>query len=189
MFLGLIVSISLLLVIGSVQTNESRDPFAEERAQNTLLIIQKVPVEELGSVSYEPNLSTGRTTARKLERKPLSGVIKEEVLLNPTLIRENRVVESKTNRGLTLSLENSISSSLDVLVGKRFDYRFEIRTEPVKISENTSIFYKNDISEISPGSEKICSETVKLFLSIHTSDNRPDDELIPIFLTLELWSK
>ncbi len=189
LFLGLIVSISLLLLIGSVQTNENKNSFADERAQNTLLIIQKVPVEQLGGISYKSNLSTGRTTTRELERKTLSKVIKEEVLLNPILIRENRVVEPKTNRGLTLSLENLIRSFLDVSVGKRFDYRFKIRMEPVKISENTSIFYKNDISEISPGSEKICSETVKLFISLHTFENRPDDELVPIFLTLELWSK
>jgi len=189
LFLGLIVSISLLLLIGSVQTNENKNSFADERAQNTLLIIQKVPVEQLGGISYKSNLSTGWTNTRELERKTLSKVIKEEVLLNPTLVHENHVISPKTNRGLTMALENMMRSSLGILVGKRFDYRFKIEMGPKKVSENIFIYYRNDISEISPGSEKICSETVKLFLPLHISDNRSDNELVPIPITLELWSK
>lgn len=223
--LTIIISIACLILVGGVQQGKKETSHhAGITTQNTLLILQKVPVQELEKISYTPNFPNKNTSKRKLKNKPLSKIIKEEILLNPKWIIENRIIQKRTNKELSRELEKTLKNSLDSLIGKKFDYRLKIKMNPIRISEDALIFYRKEIETVSKNSQKICSRRIKLYFSIpqnwrgkessknivekkeadsanlkreseifgenfSNSDLSRKENMVPIYLTLELWSK
>ncbi len=220
--LTVLISIACLLLIGGIQHRENKNPrYAGEVAQNTLLIFQKVPVQELEQITYKPKLPLNTIPTRNLKNKPFSKIIKEEILLNPKWKTDNLIITYDTNKEFSRSLEKTLENSLNVLIGKKFDYRLTIQMKPFRVSKNTQIFYRNEIETVSKNSRKICSRKIKLYFSIpqnwqekehfidkeigennsaereseNFADNFSKSELsrpgnmVPIYLTLEVWSK
>ncbi len=224
--LTVLISISCLILIGGTQNaHKETSHYAEKVTQNTLLILQKVPIQEFGNFYYTPNFSFKKVSKRKLKNKPISKIITEEILLNPKLTINNLDIKFQNNEEHSQVLEKAIKKSLDALFGKKFEYRMEIRMKPTRISENTLISYRKNIGKIPKTSQKICSRRIKLYFSVpknwkqdellknketgerttvnpffsyqksegskenkYSSDTPLRENIVPIFLTLELWS-
>ncbi len=198
LFLALLVSLSCLVLVQATPSGASvrSGAYAKRAAQNTLLSLQKLPVRELDNFSYSPDMPFFvPSEERRFERKTLSQLIREDILLNPGW-EKVKVGNPKENSGFSGELEETLKLALERLVGRRFGYRLIVRLDPIVLSWNRVLEYGMTIQNFENDSSKICSQSVLLNFSVPERWLMKGDNSLRYFggygdlhLVLELWSK
>lgn len=169
--LALLVSISCTILIGapSLKTDSINSNYASKVAQNTLLALQNLPARKIGDFSYTPDLPTSNPKRRNLKHKTVTQLISEDFLLNPQWEVQGRLLRLGTNRDYGRELDEFLRKTLEKFVGRRFGFRLTISSKRVMISKERSISYQRYIGKFNKNSKKICSETLKLDLTLPQS--------------------
>ncbi len=145
--------------------NETSPTHVERIAQNTLLILQEVPVEEFGDFTYEISVSPSYIYVKELGGKPATHLLVEDILFK-TRESKKSVLYQDLDINFTHEIEKFLEKILDKLIGYRFGYRLIIETiyEDFTVLEN--IGYEKVVKNFEPDSKKICSESILLYPKI-----------------------
>lgn len=169
LFFALMITVASLLLLQArpLEAGDSlKKSYAKRLAQSTLLTLQQTPVHELGDLSYELDLSTGKSSKRILRQKTPIQLISEDVLLNPRLRSNGRIIASTTNREFDEELTELLRRALDEFVEDRFGYRLIVRTSTLKVAEEGWAYFRKVVANFDESSEPLCSEGITLDLIV-----------------------
>ncbi len=191
-FMAVLVSTSCCILIHGNPSGISQptEGYVGRTAQNTLLAMQKIPVEKISGFRYEGNLPPYFISSeRNLDEKTLSELIKIDVLYSPEWNGDEILEDSDGNRSFTKELTRVLENFLDTYVGDRYCYRLNIRLEPVTLSWTKELNYERDIEKIENDSRKLYSETVTLNFSVPKEWRSTKDLEMPAGKKIYNWNK
>lgn len=168
-FFALTVSMACVILVGSTPSSAEgvTSGYARRYAQNTLLMFQEVPTGKLGNFSYTLiGFRFWKSPDRELDRKTVTQLIAEDVLLNPEWKMENKIVSLEVNDEFGDELGRFLESSLNRILGGRFGHKLTVRLNPVRFSDGRVLRYERIIEDRNDDSERLCSETLRLSVSI-----------------------
>lgn len=168
--LSLIVCLSCLLLIGNapIQKNKS-SRYPQIVSQNTLLALHHVKVNDIGKLSYSPNLEIKNNKKCVIKRKTLTRLLLEDIILNPCIKVDNKTIEPRLNREYDKKIDRLLLKFLNEFLDERFGFKLKINLEEVEITEKIKIGFNKTLVNISQDSRKLSEETISVDLEFPSS--------------------
>jgi hypothetical protein len=198
---------SLLIKASPAEPSAVNDRYAANLAQSILLAFQHTTAGELGGVRYTPNVidiqvpwSSGE---QDLHHKTLAQLLVEDVFCNLRVeVGGQDFTPLKPNQAFDEKIRIFIKTTLDELIGGRFDYRLTARTIPIDFSPIARIHFETLIQSFNDNRQRqVCSETIRMCLPIPRREllsriqnicpadaSKPEPNAI-VEITLSLWSR